>query len=227
MLFLAHIGPAFSEAFYKSEPCYITQPEWMGLYESLAEETPHITERSPLVIRIRKALLRTSGMLLETSRALTAEGQNDPGLLLTLELRIREVHHDVVNCVEEYKGYVGWTSLTGPPESTFDVGREAFGSALECFCVYKRMLAALCETDRRRLEAECQLLAVFILQAHSRPSARQSWVYTGLEHGVALVIQTTRSSWEEDVTGQSALEQRLASRKRWHTFRGHIMGSGH
>jgi hypothetical protein len=52
-------------------------------------------------------------------------------------------------------------------------------------------------------------------------------VYTGLEHGVALVIQTTRSSWEEDVIGQSALEQRLASRKRWHTFRGHIMGSGH
>jgi hypothetical protein len=165
-------------------------------------------------------------MLVDTSRALSVEGQHDPGLLLTLELKIRQIHRDLLECVKEYKAYIVRTSLTCQTDLASDVGREAFGSALESLCVYKRMLAALCENDRLHLETECQALAVLMLQLHEQPMARQSWVYTGLENGVALVMQATRSSWEEDLTGQSALEQRLTSRKRWQTFRGYIMGSG-
>jgi hypothetical protein len=48
MLSLANVGSAFSKAFYKSEPCYLAQPKWTKLHESLAEKTPSLTERSPL-----------------------------------------------------------------------------------------------------------------------------------------------------------------------------------
>jgi hypothetical protein len=227
MLFLAHIGPAFSEAFYRGEPCYLARPEWMKLYVSLARETPNLTERSPLIIRIRKAFLYSSGLFVDTSRALSVDGQNDPGFILTLELKIRAIHHDLLNCLEGYKAYMVRMTLTRPPKAASIVEQGALGTVLLCLCVYKRMLAALCEVDRLRLETECQALAVFIRQPHEQSSARHSWIHTDLEYGVTLVLQNTRSSWEEDLMGQSAVEQRLASRKRWKDFRGHTSQYSH
>ncbi|KAK6422629.1 hypothetical protein LTR95_016640 [Oleoguttula sp. CCFEE 5521] len=223
MLFLAHVGLAHSEAFYKGEECYLTQPEWISLYESLAEETSDLTDRSPVVIRMRIALLHSPGMIAATSRALSSKGQCDPDTLLALELKTRELHQDVLDCIEEYKDRLLRTTLTGRPEKQSATGREALGSALECLGLYKRMLAALSEPDRLVLEVECQAVALTILQMSEQPLGRQSWVHTGIEHGVALAIQETRKSWEEDLCDQSWLEQRLASRKRWHIFRGHLM----
>jgi hypothetical protein len=217
MLFLAHVGPAFSEAFYRGEPCYLAQPKWIKLYESLAEETPSLTERSPLVIRIRKALLHSSGMFVDTSWALSAEGQHNAGFLLTLELKIRAIHQDLLNCLKEYEAHVIHAALTSPLKLV-PVG--ILGTVLQCLCVYKRMLAALCEADRTRLEDECQALAELLLQRHKHPSAIHSWTNADLEHGIALILQKTRTSWQEDLTDQTAAQQRLASRKRWENFRG-------
>jgi hypothetical protein len=223
MLFLAHIGPAFSEAFYRGEPCYLAQPEWMKLYVSLAEETPSLTERSPLIIRIRKAFLYSSGLFVDTSRALSVEGQYDTGLILTLELKIRAIHHDLLSCLENYKAYMARTPSISPPELALADGSGTFETILGCLCVYKRMLAALCEAERLHLEAECQALVVLSLQAHEQPAAKHSWLHTELGHSVALILQYTRSSWEEDSTGRSALNQRMASCKRWEIFRGHTI----
>jgi hypothetical protein len=223
MLFLAHIGPAFSEAFYRGEPCYLAQPEWMKLYVSLAEETPSLTERSPLIIRIRKAFLYAPGMFVDTSRALSVEGQYDTGLILTLELKIRAIHHDLLSCLENYKAYMARTPSISPPELALADGSGTFETILGCLCVYKRMLAALCEAERLHLEAECQALVVLSLQAHEQPAAKHSWLHTELGHSVALILQYTRSSWEEDSTGRSALDQRMASCKRWEIFCGHTI----
>ncbi|KAK6440454.1 hypothetical protein LTR95_003320 [Oleoguttula sp. CCFEE 5521] len=223
MLFLAHIGPAHSEAFYKGEECYLARPEWTSLYESLAEETSNLTDRSPIVIRIRIALVHSSGMIAATSRALSGRGQCNPDMLLALELKVRELHQDVLDCIEEYKDRLLRTTLAGSPGKQSAIGREALGSALESLSVYKRMLAALSEPDRLVLETECQAVALIMLQMSEQPLGRQSWVYTGIEHGVALAIQETRVSWEENLCDRSWLEQRLASRERWHIFRGYLM----
>jgi hypothetical protein len=223
MLFLAHIGPAFSEAFYRGEPCYLAQPEWMKLYVSLAEETPSLTERSPLIIRIRKAFLYSSGLFVDTSLALSVDGQVDPGFALTLELKIRAFHQDLLNCLEDYKAYMVRMASIRPPELALADGSGTFETILGCLCVYKRMLAALCEAERLHLEAECQALVVLSLQAHEQPAAKHSWLHTELGHSVALILQYTRSSWEEDSTGRSAPDQRIASCKRWEIFRGHTI----
>jgi hypothetical protein len=158
----------------------------------------------------------------DTSRALSTEGQCDPGFLLALELNARKFHQDVLKCVKDYKARVFQTSSISPLEPISAVGREAFGSALGCLCIYKRLLAALSESDRVCLEIECQALASLILKSHEMPSVRWSWVYTGVEKGIALIVQRTRSSWEEHIPGQSRLEQRLASRQRWRTFCAYI-----
>jgi hypothetical protein len=74
----------------------------MELYASLAEDTPSLTERCLLIIRIRKALLYSPCMFVDTSRALSAEGQYDVDFILTLELKIRAIHHDLLNCFDDY-----------------------------------------------------------------------------------------------------------------------------
>jgi hypothetical protein len=215
---LAHIGPAFSEAIYRGEPCYLAQPEWMRLYVSLAQDTPDLTERSPLIIRIRKAFLYTPGMFLDTSRALSPDAQYDPGSILTLELKILAIHHDLLNCLRDYKTY-----MVRAPESALGVGSGTYEDILGCLCVYKRMLAALCEADRPRLETECQTLVTLSLQAHEQSSAKHSWLHKELTHSLVLILQHTRPSWEEDLTGWSAPDRTVASRKRWETFRGHTI----
>jgi hypothetical protein len=173
-LFLTHIGPAFSEAFYRGEPCYLVQPEWMELYASLAEDTPSLTERCSLIIRIRKALLYSPCMFVDTSRALSAEGQYDMDFILTLELKIRAIHDDLLNCLDDYEAYMVSTPSTSSSESAMAVGRGTFETILGCLCVYKRMLAALCEADRLRLETECQTLVALSLEVHERPSTKHS-----------------------------------------------------
>jgi hypothetical protein len=226
-LFLAHIGPAFAEAFYRGEPCYLAQPAWMELYASLAEETISLTDRSPLIIRIRKAYLYASGLFVDTSRALSPEGQSDPGFLLSLELKIRAIYHDLLNCLEDYEAHMLRTASTRSlgPESVVEQG--ALGTVLLCICVYKRMLSALSEVDRLRLEAECKTLAALIRQPHENPSAKHSWMHTELEHGVALILQKTSPAWEEDLSGQSFADQRLASHDRWEAFRGYASHYGY
>jgi hypothetical protein len=217
-LFLAHIGPALSEAFYNGEPCYLARPEWIELYTSLAEDTPSLTDRCPLMIRIRKAFLYAPGMFVDTSRALSAEGRNDSGFLLALELKTRSIHRDLLHCLEDYKTCMDAMALTSLPESVLAVGSGTYQTSLVLLGVFKRMLAAICEADRLRLEAECQVLAVISLQTHEQPSATHSWLHAELGHRIALILQDTRSSWEEDLTCQSALEERSASHKRWEIF---------
>jgi hypothetical protein len=218
---MAHMGPAFTESFYRGEPCYLEQPEWMALYSSFAEETAILTDRSPLIIRIRKSFVRLSGFFVDTSRALSVEGQSDPGFLLALELKIRATHQDLLGCLEDYKAYVDRTASTRSQVSDSALEHGALGTILLSLCVYKRMLAALSEADRLHLEAECQALVVLIIQRHERPSSKHSWVHTDIEHDVALLVQMTGPCWEENLTGQSFADQRLASSNRWETFRGY------
>jgi hypothetical protein len=216
---MAHMGPAFTEAFYRGEPCYLEQPEWMKLYTSFAEETAILTERSPLIIRIRKSFVRLSGFFVGTSRALSAEGQSDPGFLLAHELKIRATHQDLLGCLEDYKAYMKRAASIRSQVSALE--RGALSTILVSLCIYKRMFATLSEPDRLRLEAECQSLVVLLVQRHTEPSTKHSWVYTDIGHDVALLVQKTSPSWEEDLTGQSFADKRLASRNRWEAFRGY------
>jgi hypothetical protein len=232
-LFLAHIGPASSEAFYNGETCYLAQPEWISLYASLARETTELTDRSPLVIRIRKAILRSSGLVLDTTRALSVDGQQDADSLLMLELQLREIHQDVLECVHEYDARVrsqresSCASGKEGPRSTKDavsaIGRETFVSAIECLCIFKRALASLSEPDRMRLESECQVLADLILRSHGAlEESSQAWVYVGIEKRMAQIVKRTRGAWEEDVEWMNVGEQRVASRRRWKAFREYV-----
>ena len=220
-LFLAHIGPAHFEAFYRAEPCYLERPEWMELYTSLAEESFNLTDRSPLVIRIRKADVLVSGFFVITSKALSTEGQSDPDFLLALELKIRATHQELLSCLEEYKAHMIRTAFTRSPGSRSIIEQGAYGRVLTCLCVYKRMLAALCEADRLRLEDECQALVALIRQAHERYSASHSWIHTEVESSVASMMQQTGPSWAEDLRGHGFADQRLASLSRWEAFRGY------
>jgi hypothetical protein len=113
-------------------------------------------------------------MFVDTSRALSAEGQYDVDFILTLELKIRAIHHDLLNCLDDYEAYMVSTPSTSSSESVMVVGRGTFETILGCLCVYKRMLAALCEADRLRLETECQALVALSLEVHERPSTKHS-----------------------------------------------------
>lgn len=57
-LFIAHIGPLVFESLISHNHCYLAEPEWLGLYQSLSLRTPHLDDRSPLAIQIRSLMFK-------------------------------------------------------------------------------------------------------------------------------------------------------------------------
>ena len=210
------------EALYKNEPCYLAQPEWTSLYKSLAVETTWLTDRSPLTIRIRLQMLHMPGMLILISNLLDHGTQYNEEAALSLELKVRKIHQELLECLATYKAHVLRTSLAKPPDSEISMRRELLGSTVESLCMYKRMLAALCEDERLYLETEVQALAAFLPDLQYQSSSRYAWIYAHLEQDLASIMQASRPEWEEDLIGQSITAKRAATCKRWHMFRGYM-----
>lgn len=223
LLFHSHIGPTLTRALYEQKECYLEQPEWMRLYESLIEETPYLTDRSAVVIRIRIRMLSLASMLCETTKAMDPSTY-DEGLLLVLELKVREIHHGLLKALEDFKAYIFRMSMASAPESELALRREIFGTALECLCVYKRILASFCEDERLQLEKEAQQLAVAIMELQKQPAPRHSWIYSSHEKGVAASIQLTREDWERDLSDATPEEKRIAACRRWREFNSYLHG---
>jgi hypothetical protein len=225
MLFHAHIGPIFTEALMNNSPCYLEQPEWMALYESLIQETPWLTDRSEIVIRIRMRILSLTSVLPAVTAALKPDSY-DEGTLLTLELKARETHAAILQHLESYKAHVVRTSMAHAPQSELALRREVFGTALEVLCVYKRILASFCEAERAQLEVEAQALAKLIFDLQKQPAPRHSWIYSAHEKGVAAVIQETREEWERDASEVGAGERWRVACERWARFNRFIHAPG-
>lgn len=223
LLFHSSIGPAFTNALYRQERCYLEDPEWMRLYESMIQETPGLTDRSEVVIRLRMRMLSLASMLVDTTRAMDPDTL-DEGLLLVLELKCRQIHKEILECLEDYKAHVVRMSMAPVSHSELATRREVFGTALECLCVYKRILASLCEPERLRLENEAQAIAKLLLDLQDQPAPRHSWVYAAHEKGVAASIQATAEAWEEDLSHATFQEKRLAACARWKEFNSYLHG---
>lgn len=214
-LFLAHIGPIFSESLYQCQPCYIEEPQWMKLYESMIEDTPWLTERSRVVVRVHSQLVRLAGMLLTVDRAMSSSPEPDGGLLLTMELKARSAHQTLLDCLEEYKAHVLRTATLPPPDSEFSLRREVYGEILECLALYKRVIGVACEEERLQRESETQEIARLLVKLNKEPGQRHSWIFSRQEQEVATVLIATRREWEEDLSGAGPAEIRRAACKRW------------
>jgi hypothetical protein len=225
MLFHAHIGPTFTEALMKNERCYLEQPKWMCLYESMIQDdTPWLTDRSGVVIRIRMRTLNLCSTLIDTTEAMDPETYA-PDLLFMTELKARQNHTSLTKSLEEYKAHVLQTSMSPVPQFELALRREVYGTALECLCVYKRVLASFCESERLVLESEAQALASQTLELHTLPAPRHSWLYTEHEKSVADVIRLTRTEWEQDLRHVSGGVSRKIACERWTRFNGYLHGA--
>lgn len=227
MLFHAHIGPTFTEALMKNERCYLETPEWMRLYESMIEDdTPWLTDRSGVVVRLRMRILNICSTLVEANQAMDPETTTDQeAFLFTAELKARQNHAALIKSLEEYRSHVMRTSMAPAPQSELALRREIYGTSLECLCVYKRVLASYCEPERLHLESEAQALASQTLELQILPAPRHFWLYTEHEKGVADVIRMTEAEWKEDLSGESIEVRRKVACQRWARFNGYLHGA--
>jgi hypothetical protein len=214
MLFHAHIGPTFSEAIMTNSPCYLAESQWLKLYESIILDTPNLTDRSELVVRIRMRIVALAAIIPATTAAMDPKNLN-PSRLLTLELRAREAHACLRTQLKAYESHILHSSIRQIPLSELALRREILVNALEGLCVYKRIIASVCEPERLQLESETQELAGKIFEL---PENRFSWMYSAHVEGIAGAVLATRAEWERDLRGIGAGEKwRLAS-ERWRGF---------
>lgn len=227
LIFLAHMGPAFTEAMYRHEACYLESPEWMRLYESFVQPADTwLSDRSELVIRIRLQMLRLNGLLIDVTQVMDPDRTHDAFLLLRTELVIRQSHKILNEAIADYKAHVVRTSIMSPPASEFDKRREIYGTALECLLLYKRMLGTLCEAQRLPLEIETLAHANELIRLNKhQPNSNYSWIYTSQEQGLAQLILLTTHEWSEELALLSAKEKQVESWERWNRMTSYLHGS--
>lgn len=146
--------------------------------------------------------------------------------MASLEKRCRIAHNELLHWLETYKDHCVCLSLARLPASELALRRELFGSAMECLVIVKRLLATVCEADRRFLETETQALAHLILKLQTQPSPKHSWLFSDQEAGIAHTALLTKDQWEEDVSDKSLKEQNMATRARYNTW-GNTLRTSH
>lgn len=178
--------------------CYLEQPEWTDLYTSLIQETNFLTDRSSLTIQCRATMFPIPGIWHDIDKAVNSDGILSTTHLASLEARCRKSHDNLLAWLEQYKAHCVRLSLAQPPASELSLRRELFGATMECLCIVKRLLATVCEADRKSLEVETQALAHLILDLQKQPTPKHSWLFSGHEVGVAYSVLLTGEQWEQD-----------------------------
>ena len=145
-----------TECLLDDVPCYLAQPEWMKLFESLSLESDYLTDRSSLTIRSRSLMIQLPGLWHDVGEVVNGDGLFDDGALLPLQRRCRHEHAELLRWMEDYKSHVVKMSLVAPTQKEIDLRRELLGAVLECFCIAKRLLATVCDDERTKLETEVQ-----------------------------------------------------------------------
>ncbi|KAK3686490.1 hypothetical protein LTR37_019775 [Vermiconidia calcicola] len=225
-LFAAHVGPIVSESLVDDTHCYLEQPEWSALYQSLIQDSDYLDDRNSLTIHLRMLMFPLPGLWHDVGEAIAGPQLFDDTALQALERRCRKAHRDILNWLEEYKSRCVRLSLTSPPQQEIAMRRELFGSALECLSIVKRILASVCDEERESLEVEAQALAHLILDLQKQPSPKHSWLFSKHEVGVAYTIMLTKGHWEGSFEYDSEYERRMALRTRYNTWSNTLRMTG-
>ncbi|KAI7210922.1 hypothetical protein KC333_g7951 [Hortaea werneckii] len=217
-LFAAHVGAIVSECLVNNTSCYLKQPEWVNVFTSLKQDTPFLTDRSPLAIDARLAMFGIPGLWRDIDEVVNSPGYYVCAPMDTLESRGRQIHQALVDWLEDYNAHCVRFSLVRPSACELSLRRELFGAVIECLSLVKRLLATVCESSRLALEPEIQALAQLILDLQKQPSYKHSWLFSGHEAGVAYTMILTKDQWEEDVSGEDAHVRIEAARKRYNAW---------
>ncbi|OQN95153.1 hypothetical protein B0A48_18757 [Cryoendolithus antarcticus] len=220
LLFLSHVGAAYSETFFQNRASHLAEPEWMQLYDSLTEESTWLTDTHPLMIRVRKVMIYFPGILAKLDTAFDdTDDCSAADKQVAIELRLRSMQQDTLHALEAYKAHVLRTSMLRPPDCEVHKRREVFGSIMEGLCVIKRTIATICDFERPQLEHEIQSIAQLVLGLREQQEADHSWVFTIVEYGVAQLVVDTKEQWLADTSTMTAAEKTAASKSRWLAFK--------
>ncbi|KAI7090310.1 hypothetical protein KC356_g1731 [Hortaea werneckii] len=217
-LFAAHVGAIVSESLVNNTSCYLKQPEWVNVFLSLKQDTPFLTDRSPLAIDARLAMFGIPGLWRDIDEVVNSPGYCVCAPMDLLESRGRQIHQALVDWLEDYNAHCVRLSFTQSSACELSLRRELFGSVVECLSLVKRLLATVCESSRLALEPEVQALAQLILDLQKQSSFKHSWLFSGHEAGVAYTMILTKDQWEEDVSEEDASVRIEAARKRYNAW---------
>ncbi|KAI7285755.1 hypothetical protein KC345_g1521 [Hortaea werneckii] len=217
-LFAAHVGAIVSESLVNNTSCYLKQPEWVKVFVSLKQDTPFLTDRSPLAIDARLAMFGIPGLWRDIDGVVNSPGYCVCAPMDTLASRGRQIHQALVDWLEDYNAHCVRLSFVQPSACELSLRRELFGAVIECLALVKRLLATVYESSRLALEPEVQALAQLILDLQKQSSFKHSWLFSGHEAGVAYTMILTKDQWEEDVSGEDANVRIEAARKRYNAW---------
>lgn len=223
LVFQSHVGPVVSEALHNNNHCYLADPKWTALYESLTESTEYLTERHKLVIGARKLIFPTPGLWRDMGSTLRENAVVDDQTLAGLRSRAYALHTAYKIWLESYNNHCVARSFSIPTEQEVNLRSEVLGQALETLLIVDLLLATVsdCASD---VVSDIAELSGRVLDLQHQPAPKYSWIFTAQEIGVAQVALATKGLFSEDLGQCEPTERTSAMRKRYMAWSGMLRG---
>ncbi|KAI5356914.1 putative fungal transcription factor [Septoria linicola] len=222
-LFQNHVGAVVSEALHSNSHCYLAEPSWTSLYESLIEKSDDLGERHELVINARKLIFPLPGLWHDISMALRSSDATEREVVSELESRCRGLQAAYFGWLESYREHCIVKALSMPTEQEIHIRREVLGQALESLLIVDLLLATV-SISLSMTEHEIEALASRIMELQKQPGPRHSWLFTGQEIGVAQVAIATKGLFASDLSDLTPQEKAMERRKRYTVWSGLLRG---
>ncbi|USW55694.1 hypothetical protein Slin15195_G090130 [Septoria linicola] len=139
--FQNHVGAVVSEALHSNSHCYLAEPSWTSLYESLIEKSDDLGERHELVINARKLIFPLPGLWHDISMALRSSDATEREVVSEFESRCRGLQAAYFGWLESYREHCIVKASSMPTEQEIHIRREVLGQALESLLIVDLLLA--------------------------------------------------------------------------------------
>lgn len=196
-LFMGHTVPILTEALFQGQHCFLQQKPWQRVLRSCILDTPHLSDRSEIVISLVMLKAFIPGYFKDVSYIICKpELPGIPSVALTAA-GLRELRLDLLAWYDRYQIYIRDrpSVLTGSID--YDNHCKVISTYLSCILITNRLLTALSVVERSDLEAhslECTIQA-FRLEEEVKYSSTQTSLFLAQTVGVSTTIKMTTYDW--------------------------------
>ncbi|KAH8819431.1 hypothetical protein F5884DRAFT_892477 [Xylogone sp. PMI_703] len=214
-LFMSHVGPIVTESILNNQSCFLDQPAWEAVFQSIITDDPLVPERSSKAISLVKILVSIPTLFKDLTDAICRY----PDLPLTTLVELMSRAQNLQSSLQK------WSASYAGLNSTLDNGNYKIVVMFYLCTIYSNRLNTCIHyrmriPDTIEMEEESQQFANIIVSLNSQKEAYyslQSSLLLAQKLPIAEATIETGDDWREQLMSNSSDDQLFKIPRRMFT----------
>ena len=207
-----------TECLLSGRRCFLEQPAWQEVMQSIVVDSSPLSDRSEIVISLLRLKSCIPGFAVDVTNMVCMIPGPDFRFVEDVICRIRSLRSNFLNWYRRYQSILSQCTEFYPGSSEYDNHCKVFANYLSCMIISSRLLAAISPTDRIEVERVTQGLASRMLELEKEVqfASSQTICFMSQTLVVARATLATESDWK--VKGETDGQDHVSSRgliERW------------